>query len=432
MILTRLAKVQLLVFALVAVLGIGYVAVRYLGVGDALTGRYTVHADFAVAGGIFPNASVTYRGVPVGRVADVRLHGDGVRVDLRLDSGTRVPAGTRAVVAHRSAVGEQYVDLRPDTDAGPYLGDGDVIPAGRTGVPLPVETLLSHLDALVASVDPEQLGVLIDELGTAFAGNEAALRTLLDSGSALLAEADRNLPQTVALIRDAATVLETQAASAGEIRRFATALAQLAHTVREADPDLRRLLAQGPPASAELLALLRDVDPSLGPLLGNLITVNGVAVRRLDGIEQILVTYPLVVAGGFTVAPGDGTAHLGLALNVGDPPACNYRKSGQALRCTGAELAHGSGVRSSTQAPRGGAPPSPAPLGAAGTTPAGPGAGVDPAAPAPGLHIAGLDPVTGLVTGPDGLPLQFGGSGGQAAAAGEQSWKLLLLSGLAP
>ncbi|GAA1367896.1 MCE family protein [Catellatospora chokoriensis] len=431
MILTRLARLQLLVFALVGVLGVGYVAVRYVGVGDGLTGRYTVHADFAVAGGIFANASVTYRGVPVGRVDAVRLHGDGVRVDLRLDGGTRVPADLRAVVAHRSAVGEQYVDLRPETDAGPYLADGDVIPASRTGVPLPVETLLSNLDALVASVDPAELGVLVDELGTAFAGNESALRTLLDSGDALLTDANTYLPQTVALIQDSATVLETQARSADEIRRFAKALAQLSATVRAADPDLRRLLANGPPASAELLALLRDLDPSLGPLLGNLITVNGVAVRRLDGIEQILVTYPLVVAGGFTVAPGDGTAHLGLVLNVGDPPACNYTKSGQSLRCTGAELGRGSGVRSSTQAPRGGAPPSPAPLGA-GAAPAGPGAGASPIAPAPGTTVAGFDPVTGLVIGPDGLPLQFGGTGGQAATAGEQSWKLLLLNGLAP
>ncbi|MBV1850084.1 MCE family protein [Catellatospora tritici] len=428
MILTRLARLQLVVFALVALLGVGYVAVRYVGVGDAFTGRYTVHADFAAAGGIFPNASVTYRGVPVGRVAAVTLHGDGVRVELDLDGGTRIPADLHAVVAHRSAVGEQYVDLRPDTDTGPYLGDGSVIGADRTGVPLPVETLLSHLDALVGSVDPEQLGVVVDELGTAFEGNETALRTLLDSADALLTDADRYLPQTAALIDDSATVLATQAAAADQIRRYAKALAQLAQTLRAADPDLRKLLANGPPASAELLALLRDLDPSLGPLLGNLITVNGIAVRRLDGIEQILVTYPLVVAGGFTVAPGDGTAHLGLVLNVSDPPACNYTKTGQSLRCSGAELGRGSGQRSVTQAPHAGPPPSPAPLGAGPV--AGTGTGASPVAPVPG--IAGFDPVTGLVTGPDGQPLQFGGTGGQAASAGDQSWKLLLLSGLAP
>jgi len=424
--LTRLAWFQLLVFAIVSVLGIGYVAVRFVGLGERFTGAYTVYADFTTSGGIFANASVTYRGVPVGKVEGVRLHDQLVRVELRLNGDVRVPKDLRAVVAHRSAVGEQYVDLRPAAEAGPYLTDGDVIEAGRTGVPLPVETLLSNLDAVVTSVDPAKLETLIDELGTALEGNEAALRTLLDANSALLADAVRYLPQTTQLIDDSATVLATQAQSADEIRRFARALAQLSQTVRDSDPDLRKLLGNGPPAAAELQGLLRDLDPSIGPLLGNLITVNGVAVRRLDGIEQLLVVYPMVIAGGFTVAPGDGTAHLGLVLNVSDPPSCNYVASGQ-RRCTGAEIGRGSGVRSSTNAPRSSGEPSPAPLGSAMSAAASPATGISPVMP-----VAGYDPVTGLVIGPDGLPLLFGGTGGQAATAGEQSWKLLLLSGLAP
>jgi len=427
--LTRLAWFQLLAFAIVSVLGIGYVAVRFVGLGERFTGAYTVYADFATSGGIFANASVTYRGVPVGRVEGVDLHDGVVRVELRMTGQTRVPKDLHAVVAHRSAVGEQYVDLRPDTESGPYLGDGDVIPADRTGVPLPVETLLSNLDAVVTSVDPAKLSTLVDELGTAFEGNEAALRTLLDANSALLEDAAKYLPQTTQLIDDSATVLKTQAEAADEIKRFASALAQLSQTVRDGDADLRTLLTTGPPAATELQGLLRDLDPSIGPLLGNLITVNGIAVRRLNGIEQLLVVYPMVVTGGFTVAPGDSTAHLGLVLNVNDPPSCNYVKSGQ-RRCTSSETAGGSGVRGTTNAPRSSGDPSPAPYGSGGVSPGTdrtPGSSVEPSA-----QVAGYDPVTGLVIGPDGLPLLFGGTGGQAATAGEQSWKLLLLSGLAP
>ena len=302
-----------------------------------------------------------------------------------------------------------------------------MIPIERTSLPLPVETLLTHLDALVGSVDPTALRTLIDALGTAFEGNETALRTLLDANDALLTDAAKNLPQTVALIKDGATVLQTQIASADGIRRFSKALAQLTAAVRASDADLRTLLANGPKASAELLALLRDVDPSIGPLLGNLITVNGIAVRRLPGIEQILVEYPLIVAGGFTVTPGDRTAHLGLVLNANDPSACNYHSSGQAYQCTGSERGQGSGVRSSDNAPRGGAAPQPAPLGGTANTPQSPATG----ALGSSALVAGFDPVTGLVIGPDGQPLQLGGTGGQAATAGEQSWKLLLLAGLA-
>ncbi|BCB88215.1 ABC transporter substrate-binding protein [Phytohabitans suffuscus] len=392
----------MIAFLVVSVLGIAYVAVRYAGLGDRLLGRgYLVHADFAEAGGIFPNAPVTYRGSPAGRVTAVRLHGDGVRVDLRLGGDVRVPDALRAVVTQRSAVGEQYLDLRPERDGGPYLTDGSVIPRDRTGTPVAAETLLANLDALVRSVDPDHLAVVIDELGTAFEGNETALRTILDASDALLTDAAASLPETVALIRDGRTVLAAQADSAAAIREWAGGLAKLTATLRESDADLRKLLAVTPPAAAELVTLLRDLEPAIGTLLGNLVSVNGVAARRLPGIEQILVVYPLAVAGGFTVTPGDGTAHLGLVVNVDDPPSCRY---GTSTGCTAADRARGSGVRGTGNAPRPGGPePSPS-----------------------------YDPGTGLVTAPDGSPLHFGATGGQGRLAGDQSWKQLLLAGLAP
>jgi phospholipid/cholesterol/gamma-HCH transport system substrate-binding protein len=422
-------RLKLLAFAVVSLLGIGYVGLEHLGLRDKLFGgAYVVHADFADAGGIFVNAPVTYRGVPVGRVAAVGLHDNGVRVDLRIDGQWSVPASTQAVVALRSAVGEQYVDLRPSTADGPFLRAGDVIPVERTSIPLPVETLLTNLDALVSSIDPGDLAVVLDELGTGFQGNEESLRTLLDAGNALLADAVKYLPETEALLEDGRTVLATQAESADAIRNWASGLARLAASLRSADPDLRRLLENGPPAAVELRGLLTDLDPALGMLLGNLVSVNGIAARRVAGIEQILVVYPLAVAGGFTVVPGDGTAHLGLAVNLNDPPPCQYQQTGENLRCTGQENAAGSGRRGTNFIPRPGGPePTP--------TPIPPGSRVGPPTPPPpgtpaGPTISGFDPVTGLVLGPDGRPLQFGGDGGQGTYAGAQSWKLLLYSGV--
>jgi phospholipid/cholesterol/gamma-HCH transport system substrate-binding protein len=409
---TRGTRLQLLMFLIISVLGISYVGVRYVGLGDKLLGdSYTVYADLADAGGLFTNASVSYRGVPVGRVTGLTLHDKGARAKLRLDKKVRVPVLLHAIVADRSAVGEQYLDLRPDTDAGPYLHDGSVIPRERTGVPLAPETLLANLDSLVHSVDPADLKVLIDELGTAFEGSETALQRILDAGGQLLDSANTALPETLTLLRDGRTVLGTQLDEADAIRRWAAGLAQLTATVRASDPDLRRLLANGPPAAGQLVALLDGLEPSIGVLLGNLITVNGIAARRLPGIQQILVVYPLVVAGGFTVTPGDGTAHLGLVVNVNDPPACVY---GRTPTCSQADEARGSSVRGTNNAPRpGGHDPAPS--------------GGQPPAP-----VAGYDPATGLVLGPDGSPLEFGGTGGQYQLAGDQSWKQLLLAGVTP
>jgi phospholipid/cholesterol/gamma-HCH transport system substrate-binding protein len=428
---TRTVRFQVLTFLMVGLLAVSYVGLRYVGLGDRLFGHgYVVHADFATAGGIFTNAAVTYRGVPVGRVTAVRLSGTGVRVDLGLHGGVPIPADLHAVTAERSAVGEQYVDLRPDTDAGPYLRDGDTIPASRTSTPLPVETLLTNLDGLVRSVDGADLSTLIDELGTAFEGNEDALREIVDATNSLLATANRDLPQTLSLIQDGRTVLDTQADSIGAIRRWAAALAKLTDTLRGSDADLRRLLAAEPPAATQLIGVLRDLDPTVGTLLGNLITVDGIAARRLPGIQQILVTYPAVLVGGFTVAPGDGTAHFGLVVNLNNPPACQYRQTGRD-ECTAQERAGGSGVRGATAAPGPTGPdPSPAPIGGPPRSSSS-GAAGPTGRSGPATTVDGFDPATGLVTGPDGLPLQLGGTGGQYRLAGDQSWKQLLLAGLA-
>jgi phospholipid/cholesterol/gamma-HCH transport system substrate-binding protein len=383
---TRSTRLKVLAFLVITVLGVAYVAVRYVRVGDAISrGSYSLYADFTTGGGIFTHAAVDYRGFPVGKVGDVSLRADGVRVQLILDSATRVPTGTRAVVVPRSAVGEQYVDLRPDRETGAYLNAGDVIPRDRTGGPLPIETLLVNLDDLVTSINADDVASVLDELGKAFSGNELALQKLLDASSLLIDDANRHRDSTLALIRDGRTALAAEADSASAIRAWAHDLAQLAESVRAADPDLRGVFAATPPAVAQLTGLLKDLDPSLGTLLANLITVTGVTATRLDGVRQMLILYPTAIEVGFTVYDSDGRGQGGWVPDTA-PATCTA--SGSGLSCPA-----GSGIRDTQQ-----------------------------------VHIG----ANGLVQTADGLPLLFGDSGGQSRLAGEQSWKALLLSGVTP
>jgi phospholipid/cholesterol/gamma-HCH transport system substrate-binding protein len=423
----RRVKLQVLAFAIVSLVGLTFVGFNYVGLGDALFGgKYTVKADFSTSGGIFTNAAVTYRGVQVGRVGALALRPDGVRVDLRLDRGTTIPANTRAVVSNRSAVGEQYVDLRPESDRGPYLSDGSVIPRTRTGTPLPVETLMLNLDKLVTSVDQRDLSVVIDELGKAFSGTGDDLQRLLDSGDALLAEADATAPQTLKLIQDGRTVLDTQVASSGAIRQWASSLASLSGQLRASDTDLRRLLANGPVATRQVTALLHGLDPNIGQLLGDLIVVGQIHNRHVAGVQQILATYPAAVAGGYTVIPGDGTAHFGLVLNPELPAPCVYTRS-RPFTCSAQEQAAGSSVRGANNvpAPGGAEPTGPVPEGTPSSGGSQDGSSTGTAT------VAGYDPRTGLALGDDGRPIILGSTGGQQRLLGEQAWKALLLGPLA-
>ena len=193
---TRAVRAQLLAFAAVTAVGVSYVGARYTGLADLLLDRgYTVRAEFAESGGIFPGAEVTYRGVPVGRVGELRLGGgDGVSVGLDIEDGAQIPADTLAVVANRSAVGEQYVDLQPRGTSGPYLKDGSVIARGDTRVPLPTTDLVLSLDRLVNSVGKDDLRITVDELSKAFAGTGPHLSRLVDSGNNRVESASASLP----------------------------------------------------------------------------------------------------------------------------------------------------------------------------------------------------------------------------------------------
>ncbi|HZB20761.1 MAG TPA: MlaD family protein [Blastococcus sp.] len=325
---TRKVKLQLLAFAAVALLGMSYLSFNYIGLDRLVLGSgYEVAADFSDSGGIFVNAEVTYRGVAVGRVSDMQLVEDGVRVVLTIDPDTDpIPAGTSAFVATRSAVGEQYVDLRPETDQGPFLEEGSVIPQERTGIPVPVEQLLLNVDNLVGSIDEDNLRTVVDELGKAFAGAGDDLGRLIDNGDVLLARAEESLPQTLRLITDGRTVLDTQVASRSAIQTWAAELRTFTDTLVEIDPDLRGLVVNAPDAGEQLEKLVEDAGPGLGSLLRNVDILNDVTTPRLDGVEQLLVTYPDVVSGNFTVVRRDPDgvmrSHFGFVLNAGDPHSC--------------------------------------------------------------------------------------------------------------
>jgi phospholipid/cholesterol/gamma-HCH transport system substrate-binding protein len=318
----RSVKVQLVAFLLITLATVSLLSARYVGLYDRVAGgQYVVSADFAESGGIFVGSEVSYRGVQVGRVERLRLSPDGVLVDARIRRGVEIPRDTIAVVENRSAVGEQYLDFQPRSDGGDTLDDGDLIPRRDTRYPLRVDTLLQDFDRTIESVDKRDLATVVDELGTAFADGGGDLQRLLDSGDALTRAATEALPETVRLIDDGRIVLDTQRDTSQQIRTFSTNVANLSETLEASDADLRLVLDRGAVASKELDGLIRENQGSLSALLANLITIGQVTTARVDGIEQLLVTYPDVIAGGYTVVPGDGTAHFGLALSH-DPPVC--------------------------------------------------------------------------------------------------------------
>ena len=177
---TRVQRIRIALFALLAVGAVIFAGVRYVGIPERYLGQsYEIAVDLPESGGIFPNAEVTLRGVPVGRVESLELTSDGVRAHLQLEKDVQVPEDTEVRVAHLSAVGEQYVELIPQTADGPYLAEGATLPADVATTPPQVTSLLVRLDRLATSVGKQRLRRVVDELGRAFDRSGQDLATVL-------------------------------------------------------------------------------------------------------------------------------------------------------------------------------------------------------------------------------------------------------------
>ena len=265
--LTRATKIQLVVFAVIAVLVMGYTGYHYANLGRLLGCAATTRSSWSWpnAGGLFPAADVTYRGVSVGRVGAVGLTSTGVEADLNIDnSAPPIPAELSASVADLSAVGEQYVNLRPATSSGPYLAQGSVIPRSATSLPLPVTSLLTSVNQLATSVPLGELRTVLDNLATGFGGTSTSLQELIDGQNKLVRAAGAALPQTDTLIQDGQTVLATQNEEADAFRSFAASSRLFAGQLVASDADLRRLFTNGAAAAAQVAGLITDNDPDAG------------------------------------------------------------------------------------------------------------------------------------------------------------------------
>ena len=422
---TRAVRARLIAFVVLSALGIVYIASAYLGIVDRVLGRgYTVHATLRTSGGLFEGSEVTYRGLKIGKVTSVDTTRDGIELDLAIEEGVELPLDAPMFVHNLSAVGEQYLDFEPPDDAPPYAEDGSEMAGSAESLPVDEADLLIELDSFVNSVDQRSLQVLIAELGDMFADTGRPLQQLIDDGGRFVDTAAANTDDTIRLLDTALVALGTQRDNADNITSFSRDLADLTQALRESDGDIREVLDDTPQAARELTTLLDELGPTLPVLLSDLITVNQVVVSHLAGFEQLLVTFPRVIAGGFTGSPPDGFGHVNLQFDNSVPPCTDgYKPRDQWRR--GDELTDAPifPARCNSGAPfvqRG--------------TPNVPGTPANPGNNAPGRSydraVSGhYDPATGLVEGvvdAEGDPVRFQAPG-DLSVLGSDSWKWLIV-----
>lgn len=325
--LTRFVRIQLILFLVASVIGVGAMLFGYMQVPTMLgIGRVVVTLDLPETGGLYRFSNVTYNGVQIGTVTKVELTPNGVRATLSLDRSPKVPADLVAAVRSVSAIGEQYVDLQPRSDSGPYLHNGSVIAASDTEVPQQVGPMLDQVSALVDSIPKDKLSALLDETFQAFDGAGYDFQSLLDSATTISGDANRVSDKVRKLVDDGAPLLDSQERSTDAIRSWARSVAGISEQVAANDPQLRAILQRGPGFADEVSGLMQDLKPTLPILLANLNTLGQVLMVYNPSLEQLMVLLPGYIAAqqsfGLPKNNATGLPQGDFTLTFGDPNPC--------------------------------------------------------------------------------------------------------------
>jgi phospholipid/cholesterol/gamma-HCH transport system substrate-binding protein len=329
--LPRRVVVQMAIFTVGTLVAVSVMAFHYMQLPNYLfgAGHYRVTLELPTAAGLYASGNVTYRGTEVGRVESVALTDSGVDAVLSLNSGVAIPADLDAEVHSQTAVGEQFVALRPRSGNGPMLKNGDVIPLDRASVPPDINSLLAATNRGIQAIPHDNLKTVIDEGYTAVGGLGPELSRLVKGTTSLAIDAHKNLDALITLTDQSQPVLDSQTETAASIQAWAANIATVTRELQTQDPAVSRLLDNGPAAADGTRALLDRLQPSLPILMANLTSLDQVGITYQNDLEQLLVLLP----PGIAILQGAGLAnrntkqaykggYLSFNLNLNLPPAC--------------------------------------------------------------------------------------------------------------
>lgn len=271
--------------AVLLVVTFGYISIGALGVNPART-MMSVRVLLPESGGLLANQDVTVRGIPVGRISAINLTDHGVEAVVAIKATARIPASSSVHVSGLSAAGEQYLDFRPDHDAGPFITDGSVLVEEQVTVPMTLPRIIDDSRGALAQLDAQKLNALFSELRVGRDG-PAKLAAILDGATFLAATLGGVLPETVSLLRNTPVTFTTIADVKAGLARTAVDLHNVLGGINTMDSGFRTLADRGSSQLAAFDNLIADNRENIVQLLGNLTTVSQLLYLRIPALQDL-------------------------------------------------------------------------------------------------------------------------------------------------
>ncbi|MFD6998146.1 MCE family protein [Streptomyces mirabilis] len=266
-------------------------------------GGETYSAAFSEAGGLKPGDEVRIAGVKVGKVKDVDLDGDHVKVTFKIKGDPGFGTETGASIRVKTILGAKYLALHPE---GPgQLRPGSEIPLKRTVPAYDVVQAFSDLTTTTEKVDTDRLAKALDTISTTFQDSPAEVRASIKGLSKIsrtVASRDKALGE---LLDHANGVTGVLAEHSEDFTALVKDGDQLFKEISKRREAIHKLLKSSAVLGIELSGLVEDNDKEIGPALKGLNTVVRMLERNqssLDRSVKLLAPYVRV----FSNALGNG------------------------------------------------------------------------------------------------------------------------------
>lgn len=245
-----------------------------------------LRAEFTDASGLRERNDVTMRGVVVGSIDKVYLTDTGVMVDMKLNPGTEIPEGSKAMIVRRSPIGELTIELEPGTGA--PLENGATLAMSDTTPPPDVAETIKVFTQFLGAVPSEDLTTVVTELSKAVDGRSEDL--------AAFTKASVELPETLlgieseleSLITNGPKLSGVFADNAEQLADDLSQTAILADILRDRRYDLVELYGSGARFSKVAGGLLSDEKANISCLIADIGDVNAEMAARRDWLAAAL------------------------------------------------------------------------------------------------------------------------------------------------
>ncbi|WP_341267787.1 MlaD family protein [Gordonia malaquae] len=260
---------------------VSYIAVGVLGL-DPREQTYSVSVTMNQTSGLMATSSVSMHGMEIGDVDSILTDTTGVTVRLRINDRYRVPIASRVIVQNLSAAGEQYLDFRPESSAGPYLSDGAMVPVAQVDDAPTIGSVLSKVDRLAELIDPD----VVVRLG--------AMLKAVTADESVLADAASTVDLMRTTLRDKTPIISSMFRLGQEFDRRIMAmdgparLAPVGATLERLAPALNSVLTELG-AFGAMSARTDAWNGQIGPFMDGLLTKLSVLVPEFGNIAAALL-----------------------------------------------------------------------------------------------------------------------------------------------